>query len=108
MVNNNDNAHVRAGILKDGESDANLSDGSEAGDWRLPIKKELVGITTGNEAVSSSQIRAFSGVQENYYWSSSTNVNDTTTAWVGYLGYSYVYSYDKTHKHYVWPVRGGQ
>ena len=81
--NNNDNAHVQAGILKAGAKGANLTDGSVEGDWRLPTKTELVGITIGTEPVSSSKKswRAFSGV-EGSYWSSTTVADDVSTAWV--------------------------
>ncbi len=43
-------AHHRAAQLWDGspyEGTAGLSDGSVEGDWRLPTKTELVGITVG-------------------------------------------------------------
>ncbi|WP_069470807.1 Lcl C-terminal domain-containing protein [Candidatus Marithrix sp. Canyon 246] len=108
--NSNDNAHVRAGILKAGESGADLTDGSVEGDWRLPTKTELVGITTGDEKVLYSSMRAFSGVHEDDYWSSSTYVNDAAFAWYAALheehddtaGYA-----DKVSTPYVWPVRDG-
>ncbi len=106
--NSNDNAHVQAGILKDGTAGANLSDGSEEGDWRLPTKNELVGITVGTEFVSSSENRAFSGVQTNSNWSSSTDVSNTAFAWYVAFTNGNVYSGGKTFTAYVWPVRGGQ
>jgi hypothetical protein len=103
----NDNAHVRAGILKAGTADADLSDGSVEGDWRLPTKSELVGITTGDEAVSRSNMGAFSGAARTY-WSSSTSVNDTTDAWCVSLSKGGVGSVSKAYTLYVWPVRDGQ
>ena len=106
--NNNDNAHVQAGILTPATSDANLSDGSVEGDWRLPTKNELHGITQGTEPVSSSNMRAFSGVNPNQYWSSSTSVSSTANAWYVYLLNDYVSSYPKSIAAYVWPVGGGE
>jgi hypothetical protein len=51
---------------------------------------------------------AFSGVQANYYWSSSTDVNNTSKAWCCVrLSGGNVLSY-KSNPPYVWPVRGGQ
>ncbi|MDM8563336.1 DUF1566 domain-containing protein, partial [Candidatus Marithioploca araucensis] len=106
--NSHDNAHVRAGILKDGATDAELSDGSVVGVWRLPTKTELVGITTGTDPVSSGNMRAFSGVQAVYYWSSTTFTNFAGNAWLVNLDDGYV-SYDvKVYTYYIWPVRGGQ
>jgi len=99
--NSNDNAHVRAGILLAGEANANLSDGSVEGDWRLPTKSELVGITTGDETVSSSNMRALSGVLSNIYWSSSIVANDTTNAWYVGLYDGGVGSYSKPFTAYV-------
>ena len=103
-----ENAYDRASLLKAGADGAELADGSVEGDWRLPTKSELQGLTTGDEAVSSGNMRAFSGVQPSNYWSSSTSSGGTDNAWgvildVGAVGYGY-----KTFEVYVWPVRGGQ
>ena len=77
-------------------------------DWRLPTQAALYGLANGTEAVRSSSMRAFTGVQSNYYWSSTTNAGNTTDAWRVNLYYGYVnYGY-KTSTYYVWPVRGGQ
>jgi len=103
--NNHDNAHVRASELENGI--AGLSDGSQNGDWRLPTKSELVGITTGDESVSSSEMRAFSGVESGYYWSSTCHASDTSYAWIVYLGNGGVDVDDKAGSNYVWPVRAG-
>jgi len=108
--NGNDNAFVRAGTLKDGSTDANLSDGSEEGDWRLPTKKELVGITdpAGTEPVSTGAMGAFTGVQASSYWSSTTYASNAVFAWYVYLDDGYVDYGNKTNTFYVWPVRGGK
>jgi len=107
--NSNDNAHVRAGILEAGATNANLSDGSNVGDWRLPTKSELVGITTGTEPVSSGDMRAFSGVQTYDYWSSTSDAGNASFAWHVDLYYGNVSNnYGKTVMGYVWPVRGGE
>ena len=49
-----DDAHQRAGLLYAGATDADLSDGSVEGDWRLPTKTELSGLANGTEAVRDS------------------------------------------------------
>jgi hypothetical protein len=86
---------------------ATLTDGSAAGDWRMPTIAELLALTTGTEAVKSGTPRAFTSVQDNVYWSSSSF--DTALAWNVYMGAGYVYSDGgKGIRYYVWPVRSGQ
>jgi hypothetical protein len=84
-----------------------LTDGSAAGDWRMPTKAELVALTSGTEAVLSGTPRAFSAVQGFNYWSSSSN--GTYYAWYvnmsnGNVGSNGPNGLDA----YVWPVRNGQ
>ena len=107
-----DDAQTASGTLK--ASDCGLSDGSVEGDWRLPTKSELVAITdsSGTEYVRSGippRPRAFTGVQSQYYWSSTTSPFGTDYAWDVNLDNGYVN--DLEHKSItvcVWPVRGGQ
>jgi hypothetical protein len=107
-----DDAHTRAGILKAGTAGADLSDGSVEGDWRLPTKTELAGLVNGTPQLrctsGSCNLYAFTGVQSNYYWSSTTLAYGTSAAWLVYLYYGYVASGGKAHPYSVWPVRGGQ
>jgi len=113
-----DDAHTRAGILKDGTLiyyipaipiSILLSDGSVEGDWRLPTKTELVGIIKGTEPVSPGQPRAFINVQVSDYWSSTTYSSSVPyLAWSVYMGQNYVDPIAKTYDRvYVWPVRSG-
>ncbi|MBF0508346.1 MAG: DUF1566 domain-containing protein [Deltaproteobacteria bacterium] len=83
-----------------------VTDGSQAGQWRLPTKDELVAFRTGTESVLSSHMYLFTGVQMNDYWSSTTD--GPTYAWLVDMYSGYVDSYLKTAHFYVWPVRGGQ
>lgn len=101
-----DDAHARVGTLHAGATGANLSDGSVEGDWRLPTKSELVGLTTGDEAVSSDSPRVFSGVQAPAYWTSTTDASNTINAWF-VRGDGYVSSFSKSFDFYLWPVRRG-
>ena len=97
--------------------DCDLSDGSSAGDWRLPNVKELSSLKHFgfyNPAVPNTagtgQWTAgdpFTGVQSYYYWSSTAYVGYTYFAWSVSMFNGVVYYYAKTFNFYVWPVRGG-
>ena len=101
-----DDAHTRAGLLYAGASGANLSDGSVVGDWRLPTKTELVGITQGTEYVRSATPRMFTGVHTYFYWSSTTFEGYTYVAWHVDMYDGYVFHDDKGYYDFcVWPVR---
>jgi len=112
-----DTAKTAASSLENGT--CGLTDSSNAGDWHLPTIQELQTVVNYNysspamsNAVGNAKWTtngdAFSGVQANYYWSSSIYVSYTTNAWYVYLSYGDVGSGTKTSTAYVWPVRGGQ
>lgn len=85
-----------------------LSDGSIAGQWRLPSRNELqslIDYTTGAPALPSGH--PFTGVQSNPYWSSTAYAPNTVKAWIVDLNDGLVFTNDKTLTRYVWPVRGG-
>lgn len=95
-----------------------LTDSSSAGDWHLPNVKELqslIDFTFNNPALSDAAGTtqwtsgdAFTAVQSNYYWSSTTKSDNTSNAWVVTLTSGFVSNAGKTNARYVWPVRGGQ
>ncbi len=103
-----------------------LTDGSSAGDWRLPTKAEweattaqadllsciepsLTG-TSGTTCWSTSGVAVpFTGVPSNYYWSSTTSASLPTDAWIMYLNIGHWYGGSKSYYYLpVWPVRGGR
>jgi hypothetical protein len=86
-----------------------LTDGSSAGDWRLPNVNELhslIDLTQSDPALPTGH--HFDGVQSDSYWTSTTTAIDTTGAKVVGLIDGHVSNYAKSNPSYVWPVRGGQ
>ena len=74
-----DQALSDANGLKSG--DAGLTDGSKAGDWRLPHIREVESVVdcgTYNPALPAGH--QFTGVQTTYYWSSTNRVDVTDYA----------------------------
>ncbi|MBV5322837.1 MAG: DUF1566 domain-containing protein, partial [Ilumatobacteraceae bacterium] len=69
-----------------------------------PALSNDAGIGKWASGVGSS----FTGVQSDYYWSSTSAADGTGGAWCVGLDLGYVFVVDKTTTYYVWPVRGGQ
>jgi hypothetical protein len=111
--------------LEDG--DCGLSDGSSAGDWRLPNILELhslifYGVTQPalSDAAGDSWWKegdAFNSVKADFYWSSTTDPDPNTSIAAGgvqrqafliFFGNGFVGSgIKRVYAYYVWPVRGG-
>jgi hypothetical protein len=86
-----------------------LTDGSSAGDWRLPNVRELFSLldfSQYNPPLPSGH--PFTGVQWSNYWSSTTYTYSTESAWFVILNTGFAEANIKTNTYYVWPVRGGQ
>lgn len=79
-----------------------LTDGSSAGEWRLPTKEEL------QILIEWRKSGVFSGVQSVNYWSGSDLPNNSGLAWHVHLHHGYINGSSKTGHLYVWPVRSGQ
>jgi hypothetical protein len=119
------NALAKANALFDGctdcggtDDDCGLTDGSIAGQWRLPNVRELQSLVhygVYNPAVPDtsgtgqwSEGDPFSGVQSAFYWSSATSANLTGGALVVNLNDGFVSHVVKGPGGRMWPVRGGQ
>jgi hypothetical protein len=102
-----DVASSLSNTLADGQ--CGLSDGSKAGQWRLPSRGELSGLVNSQQANSSVwlNLQGFAKVQANFYWSSSSSYS-STIAWFTDMHYGGSFSSDTNFKYYIWPVRGGQ
>ena len=104
-----------AASLADGQ--CGLTDGSVAGDWRLPTGEEWGALFDTNyhgPALSNaagtgqwSEGDAFINVQFRFYWSSSTWAATGNTSLGVNLSNGLQSSYQKVNGFYVWPVRGG-
>ncbi|MCP4362584.1 MAG: DUF1566 domain-containing protein, partial [Chloroflexi bacterium] len=106
--------------LADGE--CGLTDGSSAGDWRLPNRFELeslIHLGVSEPALPNTagtgqwkKEDPFTNVQwvgmVDYYWSSSTNASKHENAWIVYMNNGFAGHAKKSSSFYVWPVRGGQ
>jgi hypothetical protein len=86
-----------------------LSDGSVAGDWRLPNVRELVSLSDFSQFFPTLPSgHPFTGVQD-YCWSSTTSAQYTSHAWYVRLSQACIVYYSpKTAALSLWPVRGGQ
>jgi hypothetical protein len=106
-----DQAVIVAKNLKTGDDGTGLTDGSKAGDWRLPNLREfqsLIDYGRMNPALPDNH--PFTGVQAWYYWTSTTYASDTTLAWDMGIGISgQTQGFQKVNgDDYVWCVRGGR
>lgn len=95
-----------------------LSDGSVAGDWRIPNRKELDSLIdvaymspslsddSGMGQWTSGVGSAFSGVGTGgSYWTSTTYANNAEFAWTVSFSNSFIDLTNKGLERYVWAVR---
>jgi len=88
-----------------------LTDGSTAGMWRLPNRKELLSLVDRshyNPPLPTGH--PFTSVQSGGYWSGSSYSGKSAGAWYVSMDDGYVYYVSKSSSDggYVWPVRAGQ
>jgi hypothetical protein len=106
-----ESANLAAKSLKDGDCGPDpaliLSDGSSAGDWRLPTMNELcilIDYSRRNPALPNGHM--FSDFPPGFYWSATTLDYHPAMAWIVYIE-SGTTCYDdiKSHAGHIWPVR---
>jgi hypothetical protein len=87
-----------------------LTDGSVAGDWRLPNVIELESLVNAEEDNPAAWLNSqgFTAVQSSNYWSATTSAYYTDYAWLVLMYHGDVDHYPKSYDGYVWPVRAGQ
>ncbi len=101
------NALSAANTLANGS--CGLSDGSIAGQWRLPNVNELhslIDLAQLSPALPAGH--PFTLTTLGIYWTSTTNPGQTSVAHIMSVGTGFVGNGFKTSTRYVWPVRGGQ
>jgi hypothetical protein len=94
-----------ANNLKSG--DAGLTDGSKAGDWRLPNVRELQSLVDYSKFDPPLPAGHPFIIQPGNFWSSTTYANITTLAYYVRFGDGIVDALDKPATRFVWCVRGG-
>ncbi len=92
-----------------------LTDGSSAGDWHLPNRKEMDSLIHSGFVIPAlsntagtgqwTDGDAFTGVQSSYYWASTTYAYATSHEWFVDLTDGVISYNSKTTTAYVWPVR---
>ena len=102
-----------AANLEDDEAQSwGLKDKSKKGDWRLPNLRELQSLV--DYATYAPPLPAgnpFTGVQQVYYWTSTTKAGNPNNAWLVHFYAGRLYDYQKSYSTEigtaVWCVRGG-
>ncbi len=80
-------------------------------DWRLPNFTEIESLVNRAQLDIAQWLNSqgFINVQAgDYYWSSTSSINDASKAWAVDMRFGTVHYFDKANSHLVWPVRAGQ
>lgn len=92
-----------------------LTDGSKAGGWRLPNRKEMLSLLNRQQGDSITYLSSigFTSIHQpiaddEQYWTSTTSAADSTLVWSINFSDSSIGNKPKTYLGYIWPVRDGQ
>jgi len=92
-------------LADDGDA---LTDGSVAGDWRLPNNKEMRRlIDFGNSRPALPDGHPFVAPTSGSFWSSTTSMNNVGRAWKVLIEDGTMLNDTKGTANFVWPVRDG-
>ncbi len=103
----------RAAELADGHDDCRLSDGSTAGDWRVPNVRELMSLVEVGSSSSGPALadgHPFTNVQIEMHWTSTSRAGGEHKAWTGSFFQSgrFDTGTKSTAKWWVWAVRSDE
>jgi len=85
-----------------------LTDGSVAGDWRLPNFRELMSLVDFGQFSPSLPLgHPFTNFQASFYWSSTTDASNSNAAWDVVFSLGFMGNSGKTNNFFVTAVRGG-
>jgi uncharacterized protein DUF1566/fibronectin type III domain protein len=103
------NAVNGAGITFLADGTCGLTDGSTPGAWRLPNRKELMSLVNWQQEDMAAWLNSqgFINIQKEFYWSSSSRLNDSSNAYVVSMDSGGVTTYRKTNLYNVLGVRNG-
>lgn len=90
---------AQAAVAKLAHGTCGLKDGSKPGDWRLPVKDELLLLMDWNQS------GRFTLAPPKNYWSGTPLTNNPENAWVVLLSNGYVSYNPKNLAAHTWPVR---
>ncbi len=84
-----------------------LTDGSTAGQWRVPTRQELESLLNLGQVNIAAWLntQGFTNVQANWYWTSTDYAPSPAGAWSVYLNVGYVGAYGKAGSDGAWAVR---
>jgi hypothetical protein len=99
-------ALAAANALADGNLACALTDGSVAGDWRLPNRNEIASLLNLGTNPASTGL-PFMNFVDSFYWSSTTRASETPDAWIVDFGGGTVTDSGKQNMHFVTAVRRG-
>ncbi|MEM7136978.1 MAG: DUF1566 domain-containing protein [Myxococcota bacterium] len=103
-INSLANAYVESANLADG--DCGLSDGSAAGDWRVPNYHEFLSVLDlSNNEPQLTEGHPFTNIQNGLHWTSTTLSAGSDSSWKINPFWPNIHGGGKDNSHYTWPVR---